>query len=136
MRSGLEIAAPSPLVTALAGSALADSVEVGGNLVNVTVVGRATNAATGAFSTATQSIGSIGGNVKVGGSITNTTVVKEAVNVSSGLGTKAETYLGSVPSGTNTPGSIKQTVVVKKVINSISGFGGTSCVSVGYGDPC
>jgi hypothetical protein len=41
-----------------------------------------------------------------------------------------------VPSGTNTPGSIKQTVVVKKVINSISGFGGTSCVSVGYGDPC
>lgn len=120
----------------VAGAACADSVEVGGNLVNTSVVGRATNAATGAFSTAKQSIGSIGSNVKVGGSITSTTVVNEATNISSGLGTTAETYLGSVPKGTNTPGSIKQTVVVKKVINSISGFGGTSCVSVGYGDPC
>jgi len=137
MTSMIKLLSATALVgLVLAGSAIADSVEVGGNLVNVTVVGRATNAATGAFSTATQSIGSIGGNVKVGGSITSTTVVNEAINLSAGLGTKAETYLGSVPSGTNTPGSIKQTVVVKKVINSISGFGGTSCVSVGYGDPC
>jgi hypothetical protein len=120
----------------IGGAAFADSVEVGGNLVNSAVVGRATNVAGGAFSKATQSIGSIEGNVKVGGSINSVTIVGEAVNAATGFGTKAETYLGSIPKGTNTPGSIKQTIVVKRAINTISGLGGSSCVAVGYGDPC
>jgi len=120
----------------IASSALADGVEVGGNLVNVTVVGRASNVASGMHSQARQSIGSIAGNVKVGGSIKSTTVVGEAVNLATGVGTKAETYVGSVQAGTRTPGSVKQTVVVRKIINSMSGFGSSACVSVGYGDPC
>jgi len=123
----------------VASSALADGVEVGGNLTNVTVVGRASNVASGAFSKATQSIGSIGDSVKVGGSISNTTVVGEVVNQATGVGSKAKTYVGSLREGVNTPGSIKQTIVVRKVVNKVSGFlgfGGSSCVSIGYGKPC
>lgn len=121
-----------------ASPAFAGNVEVGGNLVNVSVVGNATNKASGLGSKATQSIGSIGENVKVGGSIKNVVVVGEAVNLAKGIGSKAKTYIGSLRN-ISTPGSIKQTIVVRKVINKPSrflGFGGNSCVSIGLGNHC
>ena len=122
----------------IASPALAGNVEVGGSLVNVSVVGNATNKASGIGSRATQSIGTIGDNVKVGGSVRNIVVVDKAVNLATGIGSKAETYVGALDD-VDTPGSVKQTIVVKKVINKASGFlgvGGSSCVSIGYSKHC
>ncbi len=125
-------------VLAFGSPAYAGNVEVGGNLVNISVVGKATNKASGFGSKATQSIGTVGDNVKVGGSIKNVVVVGETVNLAKGVGSKAKTYVGALRN-INTPGSVKQTIVVRKVVNKASGFlglGGNSCVSIGYGNNC
>lgn len=135
----IEILTASTLVAfVFASPVFAGNVEVGGSLVNVSVVGSATNKASGIGSRATQSIGTIGDNVKVGGSVRNVVVVGKAVNLAKGIGSKAETYVGALDD-VNTPGSVKQTIVVKKVINKASGFlgiGGNSCVSIGYTKHC
>jgi hypothetical protein len=137
LKSGILTASILAVLVA-ASPSIAGNVEVGGNLVNVSVVGNATNKASGIGSRATQSIGTVGDNVKVGGSVKNVVVVGEAVNLAKGIGSKAKTYVGALRN-INTPGSIKQTIVVRKVVNKASGFlgfGGNSCVSIGYGNHC
>lgn len=125
-------------VTLMASSSvIADGIQVGGHLVNVTVAEQATNMALGSNAKATQSIGAISGNVRVNGNLTNITVVGEAVNLAMGAGTEAGMSVNSIQGDVLIRGGTKRTVFVKRILNVASGPGTHACVSVGtHGNGC
>ncbi len=83
-----------------ASSAFAGTLEVGGNLANVTLSNQPTNLAIGVRNDATQYVGAVGADgstsVDVGGNLTNVTLSNQPANLAIGVRNTACQDIGSV----------------------------------------